>query len=59
MWVLLRNGRIVDPSQGLDRTADLLIENGRVSRIGQVDEPNLDSEGIAYDCSGQVITPDS
>ncbi len=57
MWVLLRNGRIVDPSQGLDRTADLLIENGRVSRIGQVDEPNLDSEGIAYDCSGQVITP--
>lgn len=57
MWVLFRNGRIIDPSQEFDKVADLLIENGRVSKIGQVKIENLDSEGVVYDCTGLVVTP--
>ena len=30
---LIKGGRIVDPSQRIDRVADLLIEDGRVSGI--------------------------
>ena len=32
--VLIRGGRILDPSQGLDEEADLLIEDGKVVAVG-------------------------
>ncbi|MCM8748946.1 dihydroorotase [Thermomicrobiaceae bacterium CFH 74404] len=32
--LLIRGGRVVDPSQGLDQTADLLVIDGRVAGIG-------------------------
>ena len=32
--VLIRGGRILDPSQGRDEQADLLIEDGKVSAVG-------------------------
>ena len=58
MWVLLKNGRVIDPSQEMDLTADLLIENGRISAIGKVDTSGLDTaDGSVYDCAGLVITP--
>ena len=58
MWVLLKNGRVIDPSQEMDLSADLLIENGRISTIGQPDISGLDpADGTVYDCSGLVITP--
>lgn len=58
MWLLIKNGRVIDPSQNLDKTADLLIENGRVSKIGKVSSEKLDKNaGSVYDASGFVITP--
>ncbi len=34
MNLLIKHGRIIDPSQGLDQELDLLVEAGRISRIG-------------------------
>ena len=36
MSLLLRGGRVVDPSQDLDRRADLLIEDGKVAGVGNI-----------------------
>ena len=33
--LLIRNGRVVDPSQGLDQGMDLLIEDGHVAGLGE------------------------
>ena len=33
MRLILRGGRIVDPSQGLDAVGDLVIEDGRIERV--------------------------
>ncbi|MCC6749459.1 MAG: dihydroorotase [Deltaproteobacteria bacterium] len=33
MSLLIRGGRVVDPSQDLDREADVMIEGGRIARI--------------------------
>src|SRR5687768_9119327 len=33
MGLLIKNGRVIDPAQGLDREADLLIVDGHVSTI--------------------------
>ena len=31
--MLVRNGRLIDPSQNIDQIADILIENGKVVKI--------------------------
>lgn len=53
--VLIRGGRVVDPSQRMDAVADVLLVNGRVARVGQgIDAP----EGAeTIDASGLVVTP--
>ena len=54
--LLLRGGRVVDPSQNLDQVADVLIRDGLIAEIG----PRL-SEGAAsaevIDCAGRVVSP--
>lgn len=54
MWLLLKNGRIVDPSRGIDKVGDLLIEDGRI--VG-IDRPVPSGEGQTIDCTGLVIAP--
>jgi dihydroorotase len=34
MKTLLKNGRVVDPANGRDGACDVLIENGRIARVG-------------------------
>ena len=33
--IVLRGGRVLDPSLGLDETADLVIEAGRIKDVGR------------------------
>ena len=54
MTLLIKGGRIIDPSQQLDRIADLLIEDGRVKSI----EDSLTSDDAeVFDASGLIVTP--
>ena len=51
---LLKAGRVIDPAAGVDRRADVLIDNDRVARV----EPGIavqDAEVI--DCAGRVVAP--
>jgi dihydroorotase len=59
MWALLRNGRVIDPSRGFDEVADVLIEDGRISKLGPSIPASLvgDGTGEMFDCTGLVITP--
>ncbi|MFQ5889330.1 MAG: dihydroorotase [Gemmatimonadota bacterium] len=52
---LLRGGRVVDPSQGLDRKADLLVVDGRITAV----ESSLTGPEAAeiIDVSGLVVAP--
>jgi dihydroorotase len=53
---LLKNGRIIDPSAGLDQVGDLLVGgDGRVSEIRAGIEADHDTEVI--DCTGKVVSP--
>jgi dihydroorotase len=53
--LLLKGGRIVDPSQKLDRVWDLLIEEDRVEAVGK-DLPK-DSATEVIDLTNKVIAP--
>ncbi len=54
MRLLLQNVRLIDPSQGLDQVADLLLEDGKISGIGE----HLSAEGAeVVDGTGLVAAP--
>ncbi|MFQ5702342.1 MAG: dihydroorotase, partial [Acidobacteriota bacterium] len=53
--LLLKNGRVVDPANGIDEVRDVLVDAGVIARV----EANLDpSEAdTMYDCAGMVVAP--
>ena len=54
MNTLIKNGRVVDPSQNLDAVMDVLIEDGVVAAIDKNIEAAADE---VYDASGLVVAP--
>ena len=50
--LVLRNGRVIDPSQNLDRVTDVAFADGRVVAVGD----RLSGDSIR-DVSGLIVTP--
>ncbi|MEA2491500.1 MAG: dihydroorotase [Acidobacteriota bacterium] len=55
MNLLITNGRVVDPSQGFDAVADVLIENGSVTHVGKKVKAPAGIE--IFDATGLVVSP--
>ena len=56
--ILLRGGRLVDPSQRLDETGDLLIVDGVVEAAGRVGDVRRDGDALeTIECAGRVVAP--
>ncbi len=53
--LLLKGGRVVDPSRGMDRVFDLLLADGLVADLGEGLEAPEDARII--DATGLVVTP--
>ncbi len=54
MKTLIKNGRVVDPSQNIDAVLDILVEDGKIASLGA----NLEAaDAEVYDASGLVVTP--
>lgn len=53
--VLLRGGRVVDPSQKLDAVRDVLLADGKVAGVGKGLSASEDTRVL--DCAGLVVTP--
>jgi dihydroorotase len=52
--LVIKNGRVVDPSQGLDRVCDLGLESGIIREIGD----GVSAVGAEeFDASGLIVTP--
>jgi dihydroorotase len=57
--LLIKGGRVIDPSRNIDQTGDLLIEDGRVKALadGGAGE-GAAGEGVeVFDASGLVVAP--
>ena len=56
MGVLIKNGRVIDPSQSLDMVSDIYVQGDRVKEISErIDTPRKSDTVI--DASGQVVSP--
>ncbi len=52
LWI--RNGRVIDPANGRDEVADVLVVEGRVAAVGS----GMEHSGAAqFDATGLVVTP--
>lgn len=52
--ILLRGGRVIDPSRNLDVNADVLLQDGKVARI----EPGIDvKDAMLVDVKGKWVVP--
>src|SRR4051812_50171729 len=58
MRILLKGGRVVDPSQRLDSTCDVLLVEGRVEACGpRVANEATSADIQTIDCTGLVVAP--
>jgi dihydroorotase len=60
MKLLLKGGRLVDPSQNLDEQMDLLIENGKIIETGKSLHKSINPLTASIktiDCKGLIIVP--
>jgi len=57
--ILLRGGRVVDPSQNMDRVADVLLSGDSIEAIGErIAESAQARDGLeTIDCDGLVVSP--
>jgi dihydroorotase len=53
--LVLRGGRVIDPSQKLDAVTDVAFSHGKVARIGPRLEADADTD--VRDASGAIVTP--
>jgi dihydroorotase len=54
MAILIQNGRVIDPANAIDRVADVLLDEGRVTAVG----PNLSSPNAeVFDATGLIVAP--
>ncbi|HYK16637.1 MAG TPA: dihydroorotase [Bryobacteraceae bacterium] len=52
--LIIRNGRVIDPANGLDKVADVLIEEDKIAALGE----KLQVSGAErFDASGLVVAP--
>ena len=50
--LVLKNGRVIDPSQGIDRVTDVAFADGKVAEVGD----GLDARD-SRDVTGLIVTP--
>jgi dihydroorotase len=53
--LILKGGRVIDPSQGLDRLSDVAFAGGKVAAVGPGLKP--DSGTAVKDVTGLIVTP--
>ncbi|NPV27697.1 MAG: dihydroorotase [Firmicutes bacterium] len=55
MKLLVKGGQVIDPANGINQNADLLIEKGKIAAIGA--SLTVDRETEVIDATGKIVTP--
>lgn len=55
--ILISGGRVLDPSQSLDRIADVLLTEGKIAWIGDIGKAPSQSGLVTIHAAGLVVSP--
>jgi len=51
--LLIKNGRVIDPANGIDKECDVLIVDEKIAEVGEIDK----SVQTVIDAAGKLVTP--
>ena len=51
--LLIKNGRVIDPANGVDKRCDVLIVDGKIADVGKIDR----AIETVIDASDKLVTP--
>jgi len=51
--LLIKNGRVIDPANNIDKICDLLIVDGKIASVGKIEK----HAQTVIDASGKLVTP--
>lgn len=51
--ILIKNGRLIDPANGIDEVTDILVDDFHVQKIGKIE----DSCECQIDATGKIVSP--
>jgi len=51
--LLIKNGRVIDPANGIDKECDVLIADDKIASVGKVEKPVQK----VIDAAGKLVTP--
>ncbi len=51
--MLIKNGRVIDPANGIDKKCDVLIDGDRIAAVGKIEK----TAQTVIDASGKLVTP--
>jgi len=55
--ILIRRGRVIDPANGTDEVADVLLRDGKVERIGRIRVAEADPKAKRINATGKIVCP--
>ena len=51
--LLIKNGRVIDPANGIDKVCDVLIVDEKFAQVGKVNKPVKN----VINAKGKLVTP--
>ncbi|MFH1304803.1 MAG: dihydroorotase [Candidatus Omnitrophota bacterium] len=54
MKILIKQGRVIDPSQEMDKVTDIFIDGGKISRLGKAAGVKAD---VTIQAEGRIVAP--
>jgi len=58
--LLIKNGRVIDPANGIDKKCDILIVDGKIAEVGEKTKdsgPKTQGHRTVIDATGKLVTP--
>lgn len=52
--LFIKNGRVIDPANNLDKVCDILVRDGKIVEVGRIE--NTDVKDV-IDATGKIVTP--
>jgi dihydroorotase len=55
--LLIKNGRVIDPANNIDKKCDLLVVGGQIAEVGDIKGPLAESAKKIIDADGKLVVP--
>ena len=52
--LLIKNGRVIDPANGIDKKCDVLVVDGEIARIDDITENTEKEAATVIDATGKL-----